>query len=335
METEELMKPNDAVWNFADTQEWLQHARGGFAPLIITCAVNGGVQGREALDVLPETPAEIAAQVGEAYDAGASVVHVHARDPQDLASCARTAEEFAEVNASIRERCPEIVINNTTGGGPGVTNADRVACLQARPEMASLNLGPEMSQLRVAARPAPLPNPHEEQHFDEIVPFTYGSITELAETMMKLDIRPELETYHPGMFWVSRILIERGLISPPYVHQFVMGFQTSSYATPEHVLALIRDLPPESIFFVAGLGPYQLPMTTFSTLLGGHVRVGLEDNIYYSRGRKLRGNGEVVERAVRIAGELNREVATPAQAREMLGLDAQPRRFASLVAKAA
>jgi 3-keto-5-aminohexanoate cleavage enzyme len=330
----ELVTVRDqAVWAFGDSQAWMARARDGFAPMMITCAVNGGLQGREANAALPETPEEIAAQAGEAYDAGAVIVHVHARDPEDLASCARAADVFAEVNERIRDRCPEIIINNTTGGGPGVTMEDRLDCLEAQPEMASLNLGPEMSRYTLAPRPEPIPHPHEGYVYDDTIPFTYGSIEALAERMKQLGIRPELETYQPGHFWVSRALIEGGFIDPPYAHQFVMGFQTSSYPTVENVAALTRELPEGSIYFVCGVGVFQLPMTALSTLMGGHVRVGLEDNLYYSRGRKLRGNGEAVERAVRIARELNREVATCAQAREMLGLSEVPRREFAGVAK--
>jgi 3-keto-5-aminohexanoate cleavage enzyme len=312
------------VWHFGDTYEWMERLRGGFAPMIITCAINGGVQGKESNPSLPETPVELAAQAYEAYNAGASIVHVHARNPANLAECTADPDVFLEINALIRERCPDLIINNTTGGGPGLTMEDRYAGLEARPEMASLNLGPDMSQFKLPARPDPLPHPHAEIVVDECIPFTYGVIEKLATLMLEKGIKPEMEIYQPGMFWASRHVIEKGLVEPPYLHQFVMGYQTSSYPTLESLAALIRDLPAGSIYAVCGIGPYQLPMTTASTLLGGHVRVGLEDNIYYRRGQKLRGNGEAVERAVRIANELNREIATPAQARELLGLSATP-----------
>jgi 3-keto-5-aminohexanoate cleavage enzyme len=183
-------------------------------------------------------------------------------------------------------------------------------------------MGPDMSQFRLPARPAPLPHPHEELIYDECIPFTYGVIERLAAIMRESGIRPEMEVYQPGQFWVTRHLIARELIEPPYVHQFVMGYQTSSFPTVEALAAMVRDLPPGSIYFVCGIGPFQLPMTTTAMLMGGHIRVGLEDNIYYRRGQKLAGNGEAVERAVRIASELNRVIAEPAQARQMLGLSA-------------
>ena len=314
------------TWRYGDTYEWMKRLRGGFGPMIITCALNGGVQGKESNPALPETPEELAAAAYDAWNAGAAAVHVHARDPENLADCTQRSEVFMEINARIRERCPDLIVNNTTGGGPTVTMDDRYEGLEARPELASLNLGPDMSRFRIPPRPAPLPHAHEGFLYDDCIPFTYGIVEQLARRMHEYGIKPEMEVYQPGQFWVSRFVIEEGLVDPPYFHQFVMGYQTSSWPTPEALAALVRDLPDDSVYSVCGIGPFQLPMTTMATLMGGHVRVGLEDNIYHSRGRKLTGNGEAVERAVRIARELNREIATPAQAREILGLSAEPRR---------
>jgi 3-keto-5-aminohexanoate cleavage enzyme len=310
-----------------DSYRWLDATRDGFGPLIVTCAVNGGVQGKESHDRLPERPEEIAAQAGEAYDAGAAIVHIHARGPEDWGQVSSDPDVYREINARVRERCPDIIINNTTGGGPSTTMEARFACLDVAPEMASLNLGPDMSRFEIRERPEPLPSPRPASRWDGCIPFTYGIIEGLARRMQDLAVRPEMELYHPGQYWVVRALMDAGLIQPPYVHQFVMGYQTSSFATPDNVLGLIRELPEESLFFVCGIGVYQLPLTTLSTLAGGHVRVGLEDNLYYARGRRFRGNGEAVERAVRIGEELNRPAATPAQARELLGLDPLPRGF--------
>jgi 3-keto-5-aminohexanoate cleavage enzyme len=321
------------TWRHGDTYEWMEHVRGGLGPLIVTCALNGGVQGKESNPALPETPEELAQAAYDAWNAGAAAVHVHARDPGNLADCTQRADVFREINARIRERCPDLIVNNTTGGGPTVTMDDRYEGLEALPELASLNLGPDMSRFRIPPRPEPLAHPHDGFLYDDCIPFTYGIVEQLARRMRERGIKPELEVYQPGQYWVSRFLIDEGLVERPYLHQFVMGYQTSSYPTPWALAELVRDLPDGSVFSVCGIGPFQLPMTTMSMLLGGHVRVGLEDNVYYARGRKLAGNGEAVERAVRLAGELNREVATPAQARELLGLGA-PRAF-DLVAGAA
>ena len=312
------------TWSYGDTYEWLERQRAGFSPLIITCALNGGVQGKEANPAIPETPEELAAQAFEAYNAGAAAVHVHARDPRNLGDCTNDAAVLYEINALIRQRCPDLIVNNTTGGGPTVTMEQRYRGLEARPELASLNMGPDMSRFTIKPRPAPLEHPHEGFEYDDCIPFSYGIIEKLARIMLEAGIKPEMEIYQPGQFWVTQDLLAKDLLRPPYLHQFVMGYQTSSFGTPENLCALVRELPQGSIYSVCGIGPLQLPMTTMGILLGGHIRVGLEDNVYHSRGRKLRGNGEAVERAVRIAQELNRDIAAPAQARDLLGISSEP-----------
>jgi 3-keto-5-aminohexanoate cleavage enzyme len=311
---------NAAAGSFANAQDFMERVRLGMSPLMICVACNGGVQGRETNDNIPETADEIADSVHAAYQAGASIVHVHARNPNQLYSGARTAEDWVEVNSKIRERCPDIIINNTTGGDLDMSMDDRLCCLEAAPDIASLNLTPDMSRVHFRERLAPLPHPRAAEDFDGCIPFTYATIRAFAQRMQEKGIAPEMEVYHPGAHWVIRDLIDAGLIKPPYLIQTVMGYQTSSWPTPQAILDLLRDMPAETVWLCSGIGPYQLPLTTFATLMGGHVRVGLEDNIYYSRGRKLTSNAEAVSRAVRIAHELNREIATPAQARVMLGL---------------
>jgi len=311
-------------WPYTDSYAFMERIRKGMPPTIICVACNGGIQGKEYNENIPETSDEIADSVYEAYSAGASMVHVHARDPNFLPDPARTTEVWREVNGKIRERCPEIIINNTTGGGLDMTMEERLSCLDAQPEVASLNLSPDMSRFKLKERKAPLPHPRPVIEHDDCIPFSYKQIGWYAEEMKKRGIKPELEVYHSGGAGVVEDLIQRNLIEEPYWVQTVMGIQTSSFPTVQGVLDLLRDFPAGSIWLCSGIGPYQLPMTTLAALTGGHVRVGLEDNIYYSRGAKASGNAQLVERAVRISHELNREVATPAQAREMLGLAATP-----------
>ncbi len=312
-------------WRYGDTQMWMERARSGFGPVIITCAVNGGVQGAESNESLPERPEQIAEEVATAFEAGARIVHVHPRSRDDLAVTATTAEEFVEVNRAIRAACPDVVINNTTGASIDPSGRTFFGILDARPELASLNMGPEMTRLTMPARGAHLAAPREATVVDECLPWTYGKLEELATRMAERGIRPELETYHPGQYWVTRALIDAGVLSPPYLHQFVMGYQTSIYASPRNVAAMFDELPEDSIVFVAGIGVFQLPMTALGLLHGAHVRVGLEDNIYFERGRKLSSNAEAVARVVRLAEELQRPVATPAQTRAALGLPDTPR----------
>jgi 3-keto-5-aminohexanoate cleavage enzyme len=313
----------DNIWDYDDPYQWMERTTK-FPPLIITVAVNGGIQGKESHPALPELPHEIAAQAQEAYEAGASIVHIHGRDPHDFTNCTDDPGVYREILGLVREKCPDMVLNITTGGGPTTTDAGRIATLDAGPEMASLNLGPDMERFELAARKPPLPHPREAMVVDMCMAFTYGFIDRLAGVMQEKGIKPELEMYQPGQYWVSRGLAERGLIKPPYAHQFVMGVQTATYPTPWNVMALLRELPPDSTFTVAGIGKYQWSLAAMSIILGGNVRVGLEDNLYLKRGQKLEGNGEAVEKVVRLAKEFGREIATPAQTRQMLGLSATP-----------
>ncbi|MBI4421615.1 MAG: 3-keto-5-aminohexanoate cleavage protein [Gemmatimonadetes bacterium] len=314
----------DYLWNYADPYQFMEKVRGGMPPVIICCACNGGIQGKESNENLPETADEIADSVYEAYRAGAAMVHVHARDPRHVTRPATTTEPWYDVNRKIRERCPDIIINDTTGGGPDMTMEERLACLDARPEVASLNLTPDMSKFTIKERKAPLPDPRPAMVYDECLPFSYKIVNWFADEMKKRGIKPELETYHTGGIWVILDLINGGKIEKPYWVQTVMGYQTSSWPTVENVSHLLRELPPDCLWLCSGIGPFQLPLTTLAMLMGGHVRVGLEDNVYYRRGERAASNAQLVERAVRIAHELNREVATPQQARRMLGIPDKP-----------
>ena len=315
----------ELTWRYGDSYEFMERTRAGFPPAFICVACNGGIQGKETHDALPETAGEIADSVQAAYEAGASMVHVHARDPANLTLGARRAADWHEVHSRIRARCPDIIVNNTTGGDLQMSMEDRLSCLDAMPDVASLNLTPDMSRFTMKARMAPLPHPRPETELDVCLPFTYGIVEHFAAEMKKRGIKPEMETYHTGGAWVMRDLIDRKLVEPPYLVQTVMGAQTASYPTPENVLQLLKELPNETVWLCSGIGQFQLPLTTLALFMGGHVRVGLEDNLYYSRGRRFVDNAEAVRRAVRIAGELNRKVATPAETRLLLGLPARPK----------
>lgn len=318
---------HESYWPYADTYAFMEKIRSGMPPVVICCACNGGIQGQESCEAIPETADEIADSVYGAYSAGASMVHVHARDPELLSECARTSEVWRDVNHKIRERCPSIIINNTTGGGLNMTMQERLSCLDTNPEVASLNLAPDMSRFKIKERKPPMRHPRPEQDVDVCLPFTYGQIGSWATAMKTRKIKPELEIYHPGCVWVINDLIRQGLVEKPYWVQTVMGYQTASYPTVKNVTDLLMELPDGCLWLCSGIGPFQLPLTTLAILMGGHVRVGLEDNIYYRRGEKAKSNKQLVERAVRLAHELNREVATPAQARAMLALSPTPHQF--------
>lgn len=314
-------------FEYTNSYEFMQRIRTGMPPLIICVACNGGIQGKEANESIPETADQIAESVQGAYAAGAAMVHIHARDPKRLTQGARETEIWREVLRKVRQACPEIIINATTGAGPGMTMEERISSLAAGPEMASLNLAPDMSKFKLKERRAPLPDPHAALEIDECIPFTYGQIHHFAAEMKQRGIKPELELYHPGCAWVVDYLIQNDLLKKPYWMQTVMGYQTGSFPTVENILHLLKEFPSEALWLCSAIGPFQLPLTTLATLMGGHVRVGLEDNVYFARGQKAKSNAELVQRAVRIAHELNREVATPAQARSMLGMEAKASQY--------
>jgi 3-keto-5-aminohexanoate cleavage enzyme len=319
----------DHIWEYHNPYEWLERVqKSSFPPLVICVAITGGIQGKEANLDLPETPEEQVEQTLEAYESGASMVHLHARDPNKWWDGADNAEQYSKVNAMIRKACPAIIINNTTGGSLGMTLEQRVACLDAGPEVATLNMGPDMYKFKFKERKEPLPHPKPEEEAEGVLPVTYAELRRFATAMQERGIKPELEVYHPGQLWAVLHLVDQSLVNPPYLIQFVMGYGMSPWATPRNLVNFVEQLPSGSIVEVAGLGQYQLPMTTLAMILGAQmVRVGMEDNVYYRRGQLLKSNAEAVERVVRIANELNREIATPAQAREMLGLSPSPSKY--------
>jgi 3-keto-5-aminohexanoate cleavage enzyme len=311
----------DGVFDYRNPHEWSRlTASSDLPPLIITAAITGGVHGKELNPNLPETIDEQVEQACACYREGASMVHIHARDPNNYAIGTGDAGLYRQLFERIRAQCPGIILNLTTGGSYGQPLEERLKCLTAGPDVATLALGPEMYRVRIKARKAPLPHPHEEIKLDDCSYITYSEVETIAAMTAELGIKPELEVFHQGQFWMVNNLIEKGLVSAPYLLQLVLGSISAAYATPWNMLALVNELPTGSLLFVAGLGPYQLPMLMMSIILGGHVRVGMEDNVYYKRGRLLTSNEEAVRRVARLAADMNRDIATPNLARVMLGL---------------
>lgn len=319
------------AWNYNDPLEYVQRVRrGALPPLIISVALTGGVHGKEVNPNLPETPEEQAWQAYEAYVAGASIVHIHARDPKTgYANPSTNPEDYRIINKKIRELCPDIIINNTTGGGLGLSTEERIRALEADPEIASLNMGPLAWRTLLKKREPPLTGRPEDVQIDSIWPPTFSwRETELfAQKMLEKNIKPELEVYHQGQFQLVYNLIEKNLVRPPYLIQFVMGPPSSVLPTVQNLVSMLYHVPPNSIVSVAAIGPFQTLMATVAIAMGLHVRVGLEDNIYYRRGELAKSNAQLVERIVRIAKELDRPIATPAQAREILGLPKEPKKY--------
>ena len=287
--------------------------------VIVTVAPTGGMASKAQNANLPTQPAEIAESVEKSWRAGAAIAALHARRPDDQATC--NAEIYRDINARIRDRT-DIVINNSTGGGSSgdmlVPRPDGLFESDFEERLKGCDAGAEMATFDGMT----FADVHGGR---EICVITTPSRCEfLAKRMQERGIKPEWEVFGPQHILqdVTR-LIEKGYDKPPYYINLVLGadrgFQGAMPYSHDILAAMIRMLPPHSIFCVSGIGPAQLPATTQAILLGGHVRVGLEDNNYYSRGQ-LATNEMLVERTVRIIHELDREHASPAEAREMLGL---------------
>ncbi|MFB6108770.1 MAG: 3-keto-5-aminohexanoate cleavage protein [Haloplanus sp.] len=268
-------------------------------PVIVTAALTGGVHGKEANPNLPETPEEIGEAAAEAEAAGASIVHLHAR--RDNGERAFSTGRFQEVTDAVRARTDDVIIQHSTGGtgAPDDLRAEPLRTDPA-PEMASLDMGPLNRYERLTSEN------------------TRGLVKRLHAEMRERGIKPELEVFNGGHLNESLRILER-FEDPPYLN-LVFGGGTTTIPHPRNLLNMVEGLPEGVEFNVLAFGPHQLPLTTMGVLLGGHVRVGLEDNLYYRRGELAESNAQLVERAVTVAETVERPVATPAEARTLLGL---------------
>jgi len=269
--------------------------------LIVTAAITGSRITREQTPHIPISPEEIADSAVGAREAGASIVHIHVRDPETGIGDQNPAL-FKQVVESVRRRC-DVVFCLTTSGVPGrnLPYEQRMVPLELSPELASFDAGSLNLGGHVFANP---------DDFLEL----------MAGRMLEKGVKPELEIFDVGMIATCLRLANRGLLKEPMHFQFVLGTPAGSPATPGSLLHMLGMIPEGSTWSVAGIGPGQLPLAVIAMAMGGHARVGLEDNIYYSRGVLAESNARLVERVVRIAGEYGREVATPGEAREILGL---------------
>ncbi|OPY56619.1 MAG: 3-keto-5-aminohexanoate cleavage enzyme [Pelotomaculum sp. PtaU1.Bin035] len=276
--------------------------------LIITVSLTGGFHGKEANPNLPEQPSEIIQAAYDCYNAGAAIAHIHARDPQGRPT--GDPEIYREIIAGVRAKC-NMITQTTTGGAPGMSVEERMRSLESRPEMASLNMGTAVADWK-----------GQENVFSN----TKTDIRYAAKKMLDYGIKPEMEVYNEAMLHNVEDLIDQDLLKKPYYINFVLNMTKAMQGTVKYshktLMFLIDQLPAGSIYNVTGIGSSQLPATTLSLLLGGNLRVGFEDNVFYSKGVLANSNAQLVERAVRIARELQREIATPDEAREMLGLKA-------------
>lgn len=280
--------------------------------LIITVAPTGTFQGKEANPNLPLQPEEIAQSVYEAWNAGASIVHIHARERENTSKGTTDPDILREIDHRIREKKCDIVIQHSTAHDymPRLSPDKRIKAIEMNPEMASLDIT-FTRMITFGGK--------ENVYICTLPEIEFG-----AKVMLEKEIKPELEVFNPVVMEDVYYLIDKGLLKKPYWISFVMGMRRINRAympySPKLLMQLIDSLPSDSVFTVMGVGNDELAATTQSILLGGHLRVGFEDNVYYKKGQLAESNAQVVARAARIGRELGCEIATPAESRQMLGI---------------
>lgn len=266
---------------------------------IITAAVMGAELTRDDTPHLPLTPEEIAEEAKAAEEAGASIIHLHARDEQGNPS--QKAEHYRAIIKEMDKRGVSAIIQVSTGGAADMEAEERMDALRVNPEMASLDCGTI-------------------NFGDEIFVNTLSMMRQFAREMQERGVMPELECFETGHIQNALQLDKEGLLSEHLHFDFVMGVPGGIPASARSLLFLLEQLPEAATWTVAGIGRYELPLAYHALALGGHVRVGLEDNIYYEKGVLAESNAQLVARIRRLAEELGRDAASPEEAREMLGL---------------
>jgi 3-keto-5-aminohexanoate cleavage enzyme len=271
-------------------------------PLIIQCAVTGSIDADpERRPNLPVSVDDTVAEALAAWRAGAAVIHLHARE--DDGTPTQDAERYRLLVDTLRNAGCEAILNLSCGSAGGRASRDeRLAPLSLRPEMASFDSGTINFGERI---------------FEGDVPF----LRRMAKEFSDSGVRPELECFDTGYVGLALQLEEEGLLSPPLIFQFVLGVPGTGVPASIRMIEHLRGLLPESaLWSVCAIGTAQLPLNTYCILAGGHVRTGLEDNLWYRRGERAT-NSKLVERVVRLAGELDRPVASVEQARELLHIE--------------
>ena len=267
--------------------------------LVITVGITGSRITRKQTPYIPILPEEIARSGIEAWKEGASVLHIHVRDPKTGLGT-QDSSIFEEVVDRIRGETDALLCLTTSGiPGRNLPIAERLQPLTFQPEFVSFDAGSLNMGESVFLNPPEF-------------------LDALARETLAKGIKPELEAFDVGMVYTCLRYLEEGLLKPPLHFQFVLGIRGGMPATPRSLLYLTEIIPSDSTWSVIGAGSGQLPMAVMGMVMGGHVRVGLEDNIYFSKGVLARSNAELVERVVRIAREFGREVATPSEARKIL-----------------
>ncbi|MCP4299023.1 MAG: 3-keto-5-aminohexanoate cleavage protein [Gammaproteobacteria bacterium] len=286
---------------------------------IVTCALTGAQQGKEANPALPEQPAEIIEQGIDAWRAGASILHIHARDHNGKASS--DVAVFREIVEGLRDGGCDAVLNLTTGGAvAGLPLEERIKVVpELKPDIASFSVGGGSLLGRYDSNSGGWTG-------DRFVPLfsSHAELERVARIFRDNGVRPELEVYHSGMLNNIAALQERGVFAEPLLVNIVMGIPgETSRATVKNLLYMVEGLPPGSQWLVSAIGARNhFRMLGAVVAMGGHVRVGLEDNVYLQRGRLAASNAELVDKAVRILRDLGTEPASADEAREILKLRA-------------
>lgn len=284
--------------------------------VIITVAVTGSMPTRAQHPRLPITPAEIADAAYECFNEGATIVHVHVRDPQ-TGKRSMAIEHYAEVVDRLRAKCP-LIINLSTGPGGQLTIGPDNQPIMESSYMASpekrvehvMKLKPEMCSLDVGSANAPF----------GLFVNAEAVIDKMAELIKQAGVKPEIEIFDVGHIQIAKRLIRLGLVEKNAHFQLCMGTRMGVPATPKQAIHLAESLPPGVTWSIFGVGASQIPMVGMGVLLGGHVRVGFEDNLYIKKGVLAKSNAELVKRAVEIIRALNKEVASVEETREILSL---------------
>ncbi len=268
--------------------------------LIITAAVCGAEVTRKQTPYIPLTPEEIANEACASYKAGASIVHIHVRD--ETGNPTQDVKVFKKVVELIKSKCPDLIIQVSTGGAVGMTAEERVQSINAGVEMATLDVGTT-------------------NFGDDIFVNDMPMIRHFASEMSKKHIVPEFECFDVGHISNALKVVKEGLIKGHLHFDFVLGVAGACPADVRNLIRMVDSIPADSTWTVAGVGRHEFDMASFAIPMGGHVRVGLEDNIYLSKGTLARSNAELVEKVVRMAKEVGREIATPQESRKILGIN--------------
>ncbi len=276
---------------------------------IVTCALSGVVANRAQCPGIPYTPEEYAAEAKRAYEAGAAVVHIHARTPDGLPSY--EVQDYQNIYDAVTAACP-IVINFSTGA-ISITTQQKIAHITAiKPALGALNMG-SMNYAKY--------NPAKKGFvFEFVFPNPFSEIVQIVKAMNEVQTKPEMECFDMGHIGNSYPLIDMGLLTPPYQYSLIMGVVGGIPPTIPNLVSMVNLLPPGSEWEIIGISLDQWRLVAGAIALGGNVRVGLEDNFYVSKGVMAASNGDLVEKAVRMIRDQGREPATIQECRNRLGL---------------